>query len=73
MEVWQIVLKSSLYILIAVISFLLFITGMLFAEQVPVLTLVGIIGLACFSYTVFKCVLKLLISKESFKGGTKND
>ncbi|MBM7607320.1 hypothetical protein JOD29_000557 [Lysinibacillus composti] len=57
-------LKLILYILIAVISFLLFVTGMLFAEQVPVLTLVGIIGLACFSYTVFNCVLNLLISQD---------
>ena len=70
---WQTVLKLILYILIAVISFLLFVTGMLFAEQVPVLTLVGIIGLACFSYTVFKCVLKLLISKDHLKGEQRND
>ncbi|MFJ8237107.1 hypothetical protein ACIQ34_15470 [Ureibacillus sp. NPDC094379] len=68
-------LKPSLYILIAVISFLLFVTGMLFAEQVHVLvlTLVGIIGLASFSYTVFKGVLILLISKDNLKGEQRND
>ena len=44
------------YIMGLILGFILFIVGMLFAGQVPLLTLVGILGLSGTFYFVFRIV-----------------
>ena len=44
------------YIVGLILGFILFIVGMLFAGQVPLLTLVGILGLSGTLYFVFRIV-----------------
>ncbi|GGA24499.1 hypothetical protein [Psychrobacillus lasiicapitis] len=40
----------------SLLCFIMFCVGMLYAEQVPLLILVGIVGLSGFSYFVYRIV-----------------
>lgn len=49
--------KNILINIVGSIScFIMFNIGMLYAEQVPLLTLLGVVGLSGFSYFIFRMV-----------------
>ena len=47
-----------------ILSFVLFVVGMLYAEQIPLLVIVGILGLACIWYIVFHIVMAAMKNRN---------
>ncbi|MEY9867231.1 hypothetical protein ABIE66_002610 [Peribacillus sp. B2I2] len=56
--------KDVLIIVGIILYFILFVVGMLFSEQIPLLTFVGIIGLSGMSYFVFRIVTRAIENQK---------
>ncbi|WP_156177714.1 hypothetical protein [Bacillus sp. SA1-12] len=62
----QTIIKKEILLNIvgSIFCFIMFSIGMLYAEQVPFLTLLGIVGLSGFSYFVFRMVTLAIANQK---------